>query len=52
VPALLSAARAVANRHGVALSVRGSAGAGVLYAGMPADTDAPRPAGPVGTPSC
>lgn len=38
VPGLLAAARAVRERHGVALTVRGSAGAGVLYAGLPAGT--------------
>jgi glycolate oxidase FAD binding subunit len=38
VPALLAAARASRERHGVPLSVRGSAGTGVLYAGLPGTT--------------
>jgi glycolate oxidase FAD binding subunit len=37
VPSLLTAARAAADRRGAALTVRGSAGVGVLYAGLPAD---------------
>jgi glycolate oxidase FAD binding subunit len=35
VPDLLAAARATADRHGVPVTVRGSAGTGVLYAGLP-----------------
>ncbi|MEN3361145.1 MAG: glycolate oxidase binding subunit [Mycobacteriales bacterium] len=38
VPAVLAAAAAARDRHGVAVAVRGSAGAGVLYAGLPAAT--------------
>ncbi|HEX8630080.1 MAG TPA: FAD-binding oxidoreductase [Catenuloplanes sp.] len=38
VPALLAAGAAVRERHGVPLTVRGSAGTGVLYAGLPAAT--------------
>ncbi len=38
VPAVLAAAAAAPERHGVAVAVRGSAGAGVLYAGLPAGT--------------
>ncbi|HEX2774564.1 MAG TPA: FAD-linked oxidase C-terminal domain-containing protein, partial [Micromonosporaceae bacterium] len=37
VPRLLAAARAAGARHGVPVWVRGSAGTGVLYAGLPAD---------------
>jgi glycolate oxidase FAD binding subunit len=37
VPALLAAAQSAARRHGAALTVRGSAGTGVLYAGLPGD---------------
>jgi glycolate oxidase FAD binding subunit len=40
VPALLATALAVRDRHGVPVAVRGSAGTGVLYAGLPAATDA------------
>ncbi|WP_234359471.1 FAD-binding oxidoreductase [Plantactinospora sp. BC1] len=36
VPDLLAAARATADRHDVPIGVRGSAGTGVLYAGLPA----------------
>jgi glycolate oxidase FAD binding subunit len=39
VPVLLAAARAARERHGARLAVRGSAGTGVLYAGLPATTD-------------
>src|SRR5699024_6089286 len=39
VPSLLAAARAAAGRHGVPVTVRGSAGVGVLYAGAPAGSD-------------
>jgi glycolate oxidase FAD binding subunit len=39
VPALVATAHAVRERHGVPLAVRGSAGTGVLYAGLPAATD-------------
>jgi len=39
VPALLAAARAVRVRYGAPLAVRGSAGTGVLYAGLPGVTD-------------
>ncbi|MGI5213742.1 FAD-binding oxidoreductase [Plantactinospora sp. CA-290183] len=38
VPDLVAAARAVGDRHGVPIGVRGSAGTGVLYAGVPAAT--------------
>jgi glycolate oxidase FAD binding subunit len=41
VPSLLAAARAAADRHGVALRVRGSAGVGVLYAGLSGDPPEP-----------
>jgi glycolate oxidase FAD binding subunit len=39
VPALLATARAARERHGVPLALRGSAGTGVLYAGLPGTTD-------------
>jgi glycolate oxidase FAD binding subunit len=39
VSGALAAARAAAERHGIPVTVRGSAGTGVLYAGLPADTD-------------
>jgi glycolate oxidase FAD binding subunit len=39
VPALLAAAATARERHGVPLAVRGSAGTGVLYAGLPGATD-------------
>ncbi|MDG6104332.1 FAD-binding oxidoreductase [Dactylosporangium aurantiacum] len=39
VPYLLTAAGVTAQLHDVALHVRGSAGTGVLYAGLPGDTD-------------
>ena len=39
LPGLLAAAVTARERHGVALAVRGSAGSGVLYAGMPGETD-------------
>jgi glycolate oxidase FAD binding subunit len=39
VPVLLDAAVDVRGRHHVALTLRGSAGTGVLYAGLPAATD-------------
>ena len=48
VPALLAATRAAADRRGVALSVRGSAGVGVCYAGLPGDTDPAVAAGLIG----
>jgi glycolate oxidase FAD binding subunit len=38
VPALLAAGRAARERHGVPLALRGSAGTGVLYAGLPGTT--------------
>jgi glycolate oxidase FAD binding subunit len=38
VPDVLAAARAARERHGVPLAVRGSAGAGVLYAALPGTT--------------
>lgn len=38
VPALLSAAGETAARHGLSLALRGSAGTGVLYAGLPGGT--------------
>jgi glycolate oxidase FAD binding subunit len=38
-PALLDAAREVGRRYGIPLPVRGSAGTGVLYAGLPGGTD-------------
>ncbi|MDG4829141.1 FAD-binding oxidoreductase [Solwaraspora sp. WMMD1047] len=44
VPELLAAARAAGDRHGLPVTLRGSAGAGVLYAGLPAP--AADPAGP------
>jgi glycolate oxidase FAD binding subunit len=37
VPTLLAGARAAGARHGVPVWVRGSAGTGVLYAGLPGD---------------
>jgi glycolate oxidase FAD binding subunit len=43
-PLLLAAAQSVRDRYGVPLSARGSAGSGVLYAGMPANTDPARAA--------
>ena len=39
VPDLLAAALAARDRHGVPVAVRGSAGTGVLYAGLPGATD-------------
>lgn len=39
VPEVLAAARAAGDRHGVPLAVRGSAGVGVLYAGLPGATE-------------
>jgi glycolate oxidase FAD binding subunit len=39
VPGLLAAARAAGARHGAAVAVRGSAGTGVLYGGIPGDAD-------------
>jgi glycolate oxidase FAD binding subunit len=39
VPVLLSAAAMARDRYGVPLAVRGSAGTGVLYAGLPATVD-------------
>lgn len=39
VPGLLAGARAAADRHGLPLALRGSAGVGVLYAGLPATAD-------------
>jgi glycolate oxidase FAD binding subunit len=39
VPLLLAAARAAGERHDVGLRVRGSAGTGVLYAGVPGSTE-------------
>jgi len=42
VPDLLAATRAVADRHRVPIRVRGSAGTGVLYAGLPASADPER----------
>jgi glycolate oxidase FAD binding subunit len=39
VPYLLAAAGVTAQLHDVALHLRGSAGTGVLYAGLPGDTD-------------
>jgi glycolate oxidase FAD binding subunit len=39
VPLLLAAARAAREHHDVGLAVRGSAGAGVLYAGLPGSTE-------------
>ena len=39
VPALLAAVAAAGERHGVPTAVRGSAGTGVLYAGLPGRTD-------------
>jgi glycolate oxidase FAD binding subunit len=38
VPALLTAARTATDRYGVPIAVRGSAGTGVLYAGLPGGT--------------
>ncbi|MDG4785215.1 FAD-binding oxidoreductase [Micromonospora sp. WMMD1102] len=42
VPDLLAAGRAAADRHDVPVGVRGSAGTGVLYAGLPAAADPDR----------
>ncbi|MEE6257889.1 FAD-binding oxidoreductase [Plantactinospora sonchi] len=42
VPDLLGAARSVAERYDVPIRVRGSAGTGVLYAGLPAGADPDR----------
>jgi glycolate oxidase FAD binding subunit len=39
LPVLLAAALTARERHGVALAVRGSAGSGILYAGLPGQTD-------------
>jgi glycolate dehydrogenase FAD-binding subunit len=39
VPLLLGAARTASDRYGVSLPVRGSAGSGVLYAGLTGDTE-------------
>ncbi|MFU8854758.1 FAD-binding oxidoreductase [Micromonospora sp. SL1-18] len=39
VPRLLADARAAAERHGLPLALRGSAGVGVLYAGLPGTAD-------------
>jgi glycolate oxidase FAD binding subunit len=39
VPGVLAAARATRMRHGAPLTIRGSAGVGVLYAGLPGTTD-------------
>jgi glycolate oxidase FAD binding subunit len=39
VPALLTAAEHARDKHGVTFAVRGSAGTGVLYGGLPAATD-------------
>jgi glycolate oxidase FAD binding subunit len=39
VPLLLVAAASARQRHGAPLALRGSAGTGVLYAGLPGDTD-------------
>jgi glycolate oxidase FAD binding subunit len=39
VPAVLAAAAAATQRHGAPVAVRGSAGTGVLYAGVPAATE-------------
>lgn len=39
VPELLAGARKAAERHGLPLAVRGSAGTGVLYAGLPGSAD-------------
>jgi glycolate oxidase FAD binding subunit len=47
VPRLLAAARDAGWRHGVDVAVRGSAGTGVLYAGLPGATDPPAVAGVV-----
>jgi glycolate oxidase FAD binding subunit len=38
VPGVLAAARATGERHGAPVAVRGSAGTGVLYAGLPGTT--------------
>ncbi|SCL31299.1 glycolate oxidase FAD binding subunit [Micromonospora rhizosphaerae] len=45
VPRLLADARAAADRHDVPLALRGSAGVGVLYAGVPGTADPERVAG-------
>ncbi|MFG2057509.1 FAD-binding oxidoreductase [Micromonospora sp. NPDC048930] len=42
VPRLLADARAAADRHGLPLALRGSAGVGVLYAGLPGTADPER----------
>jgi glycolate oxidase FAD binding subunit len=39
VPELLAAAQASRERHGAPLAIRGSAGTGVLYAGLPGPSD-------------
>ncbi len=44
VPLVLAAAQSVRDRYGVPLSARGSAGSGVVYAGMPGNTDPARAA--------
>jgi glycolate oxidase FAD binding subunit len=48
VPGLLSAARDAGDRHAVAVAVRGSAGSGVLYAGLPGGVEPEVIAGVVG----
>ncbi|WP_446215006.1 FAD-binding oxidoreductase [Micromonospora sp. IBHARD004] len=45
VPGLLADARAAADRHGLPLALRGSAGVGVLHAGVPGTADPERVAG-------
>ncbi|WP_319460713.1 FAD-binding oxidoreductase [Micromonospora sp. RTP1Z1] len=45
VPRLLADARAAADRHGLPLALRGSAGVGVLHAGLPGTADPERVAG-------
>ncbi|MDZ5444931.1 FAD-binding oxidoreductase [Micromonospora sp. 4G57] len=45
VPRLLADARAAADRHGVPLALRGSAGVGVLHAGVPGTAEPERVAG-------
>ncbi|MCW3813917.1 FAD-binding oxidoreductase [Micromonospora sp. DR5-3] len=49
VPRLLADARAAADRHGLPLALRGSAGVGVLYAGLPGTADPARVAALVDT---
>ncbi|MEV0428625.1 FAD-binding oxidoreductase [Micromonospora sp. NPDC050495] len=49
VPRLLADARAAAERHGLPLALRGSAGVGVLYAGLPGTADPDRVAALVDT---